>query len=262
MPSSSMKRSPIGPLGDGRAQLSLGGGEQLRCGRPEALHAVLGEKLAEATFAQPRSAELAADVAQYQLGRAAVGGDDALDVAEGDKVALVTHGRQLKPLVEHLARLTRAAARHRAADVALVGDAGAEAQVPAGMEHRREHRHVGRMRAAALVGVVDEEGVARGDVAGIGLQDRGAAGGEGADVERQHDVLGDHPAGRIEQGAGGVLRFTDDGGEAGAEQRVLHLAHDAAEARADHLQLDGADRLRCCGVRHRLPASLTIRFLN
>ena len=32
-------------------------------------------------------------------------------------------------------------------------------------EHRRDHAHVGRVRAAALIGMIDQEGVAFGDVA-------------------------------------------------------------------------------------------------
>ncbi|MEK7210376.1 MAG: hypothetical protein AAB070_03065, partial [Candidatus Binatota bacterium] len=65
------------------------------------------------------------------------------------------------------------------------------------------------------------------------------AGGEGAHVQGQHDVLGDHFAVTVEDGAAGVLGFSDDGGEAGAKQRVLHLLDDAGQARLNYLQGDG-----------------------
>ena len=82
----------------------------------------------------------------------------------GAIAALVAHGRQVQALVEDLARLAGAASRHRAADVALVRDRAAEAEQLAADEDRRDHRNVGRVRAAALIGVVDDEGVAFRDV--------------------------------------------------------------------------------------------------
>ena len=93
-------------------------------------------------------------------GRAAVGGDQPLDVGVRLVAALVAHRRQMQALVEGLARLAGAASRHRAADVALVRDRAAEAEQLAVEEHRRDHAHVRRVRAAALVGMVDDEGVA------------------------------------------------------------------------------------------------------
>ena len=200
-------------------------------------------------LAEAVGAELAADVAEHQLGRAAVGADDALDVVARLMAALVAHRRQVQALVEHLARLARAASRHRPADVALVRDRAAEAEQRAVDEHRAEHAHVRRVRAAAVVGMVDQEGVALGDVAAE-FRDHGAAAGrERADMQRQHDVLRDHLALGIHQRAGGVLRFTHDRGEAGAEQRVLHLPHDAGEARLHHFEIDGVD-VHCRFLRH------------
>ena len=217
------------------------------------LLAVFGGQLVEPPLAEPVGAELAADVAEHQLGRAAVGADDALDVAERLAAALVAHRRQVQALVEDLARLAGAASRHRAADVALVRDRAAEAEQRAVDEHRAEHAHVGRVRAAAVVGMIDQEGVAFGDVVAELRDHRAAAGRERADVQRQHDVLRDDLALGVHQRAGGVLRFAHDGGEAGAEQRVLHLLHDAGEARLHHFEIDGVD-VHCASY-------VTIRFL-
>ncbi len=106
------------------------------------------------------------------------------------------------------------------------------------------------MRAAALIGVVDQIGVALDDVAAIRLDNRGAASREGAHVQGQHDMLCDHIGIGIQNRAGGVLGFAHDGGVTGAEQRVLHLLHDAREARLDDLEIDDSE------------LSLTLRHLK
>jgi hypothetical protein len=97
------------------------------------------------------------------------------------------------------------------------------------------------MRAAAIVRMVDDEGVAVCDRAGKFLQHGVGAGRERADVQRQHDVLGDDLAASVHQRAGGILRLAHDGGEAGAEQRVLHLLDDAGERGLDDFEIDRGD---------------------
>src|SRR5215472_3032303 len=84
--------------------------------------AVLLYQCDQPPFAEPVGAELPANVAEHQVGRAAVGGDDARDVAVGNMAGLKTYGGNLQALVEGFARLAGAASRYRAADVALVGD--------------------------------------------------------------------------------------------------------------------------------------------
>ena len=161
----------------------------------------------------------------------------------------------MQAFVESLARLARAASGHRAADIALVRDRAAEAEELAADEDRRDHRHIGRVRAAALIGMVDQEGVALGDGVAVIGEHRGAAGRKGADMQRQHDVLGDDVALRVHQRAGGILRLAHDGGKAGAEQRVLHLLHDAGEARLDDFEIDSVDG---CGLLHQMNAGTIV----
>src|SRR5262249_55448510 len=91
---------------------------------------------------------------EHEFRRAAVGADEPLDVGVGPVGALVAHGGQVQALVENLARLARAASRHRPADVALVRDRAAEAEQLAADEDRRDDRDVRRVRAAAMVGVL------------------------------------------------------------------------------------------------------------
>ena len=155
--------------------------------------------------------------------------------------ALIAHGGKVQALVEDLPRLAGAAARHRTADVALMRDRAGKAEQRAVDEHRRDDRDVRRVRAAAVIGMVDDEGVAFGDVAAERIDDGGGAGRKRADMQRQHHVLRHHLAVRVHQRAGGILQLPHDGGEAGAKQRVLHLLHDAGEARLHHFEVDGVD---------------------
>src|SRR4029079_13880222 len=69
-----------------------------------------------------------------------------------------------------------------------------------------------------------------------------------------HDMLGDDLAARVHQRAGGVMRFANNGGEAGAEQRVLHLLDDAGERSLHHFEIDRVD------VHH--VSIVTIKFFH
>src|SRR5437660_11768437 len=85
--------TPIRPLGKGLAQLRFRQIEQAVEAGEDFLLAVLRRQLDQPAFAEPVGAELSADVAEHKLRRAAVGADDALDVAEGLAGALVAHRR-------------------------------------------------------------------------------------------------------------------------------------------------------------------------
>ena len=160
--------APVDPFGDGAFHLQFGEFEQPRETGKRIFLAELGDQLAHALFAETTGADLAADVAEHQFRRAAVGGDDVLDLDAALAAAVIAHGGKVQAFVEGLARLARAGAGHRAADVALVRDGAAEADQLALDEDRRDHRHIGRVRAAALVGMIDEVGVAVLDVVLVG----------------------------------------------------------------------------------------------
>ena len=70
----------VGPFGDGRAHARFADLEQARETRQHFVLAEFGDELVHPPFAEPVGAELAANVAEHQFRRAAVGGDDALDV--------------------------------------------------------------------------------------------------------------------------------------------------------------------------------------
>ena len=104
----------------------------------------------------------------------------------------------MESLLVDLPRVARAAAGHGAADIALVRHIGGEADPFAVEINRRQHAHVGRVGAAAEVGMVGDKGVARVNLLQRKIiQNRRGAGGEGAHVQRQNNMLGDHFAAGI-----------------------------------------------------------------
>ena len=200
----------------------------------------LSSSSVHAPFTEPVGAHLAADVAHHHLRRAAVGVDEPLQLAHRPARVHELHRRQVQAFLEDLPGRARAAARYRAADVALVRHAGAEAHPLALVEDRCQHAHVRSVGAAAAVGVVDDVGVAFLQLLrGKPFEEPLGASREGAHVERQHHVLGDDLGPGVEDGAARVVGFADDGGEARAEERGLHLLHDAVQRGADDLDGDG-----------------------
>jgi hypothetical protein len=83
----------VGPFGDGRAHPRLADLEQARITRQHFVLAVFADELLQPPFAKPIGAELAADVADHQFRRPAVGGDDAFDVGVLFKTPLIAHRR-------------------------------------------------------------------------------------------------------------------------------------------------------------------------
>src|SRR5262249_7781676 len=121
--------------------------------------AELADELCEPPLAQPVGPELAADIAQHEFRGAAVGADEPLDIAVAPVGGLVAHGREVQPLVEGFRGWPGAAPGPRTADVALVRDRAAETEQLGFDEERRDDGNVGGVRAAALVRVIDDEGV-------------------------------------------------------------------------------------------------------
>src|SRR5262245_16170499 len=245
------------PLDDCRLDLCFRDFQQAIKAGKDLAFAELVDQLLEPLLAQPVGPELTTDVAEHEFRSAAVGADEALDVGVGSIAALITHGRQVQAFVENLPGLAGAASRHRAADVALVRDRAAKAEWLRANKDRRNDRDVGRVRASALIRMIDDEGIPRRDACAEHLDDGGGAGRKRADMQRQHHMLRHDLAPRVHQGAGGILRLPHDGGVAGAEQRILHLLHDAGEAGLDDFEIDRVGRA------HRDQFScVTIRFFH
>src|SRR5713226_182919 len=98
------------------------------------------------------------------------------------------------------------------------------------------------MGRASQVGMIGNEGISLVDLgSGIALEHSFGTGREGAHVKRQNNMLGDDFTLAVKYCAAGVLGFTNDGGETGAEEGVLHLLDDAGQARLNDLKGNGID---------------------
>ena len=197
-------------------------------------------KLLHARRAHLGDGDLGVDVAAHQLRLPAVGQDDALDV--GDALAALPDldRRQQQAFVEHLGRIRRGRARHRAADVGLVRDRAGERDDLAVREHRRHERHVGDVRQAAFIGMVGDEHVAFVDRAGLAVGFEDAADEMAVDRRvEEHRRRHDQPAVAIDDHAGEVARLPDDGRIAGAIEMVVHLIDQARDLVAQDLDGDG-----------------------
>ena len=117
--------------------------------------------------------------------------------------------------------------RRHAADIGVVGAAGDEVGNVGPGEHRRDHRDVGQVGAAA-VGVVEHD-----DIALLkrleGVDGRLDRGGHTAQMHRDVGRLRHHARLRIEHGAAKVEPFLDVGAETGAFERLAHVLGDRGE---------------------------------
>src|ERR1700704_5009722 len=87
------------PFGERPAQLRLRNFEQaIKAGEHFRL-AVFRRQLIEAPLAEAIGTELPADVAEHEVRRAAVGADDAIDIADRLEAALIAHGGEMQALV-------------------------------------------------------------------------------------------------------------------------------------------------------------------
>ena len=207
--------------------------------RGEGIHQRAGAEtlaqLGHAPGAQFGRRNLGADVAAHQVGLAAVGEDEALQILVIAPGMGDLHGRQQQPLVEHLGRVGRGAAGIGAADIRLVRDRAAEPDQPSGSEDGRDEAHVRDMRHAGLVGVVRDEHVARRDRAfGIKRQDAADEMAIDGRVEEHRRRRDEAPA-AVEDDAGEIARLADDGRIARAVEMIVHLVDQARDLVADHL---------------------------
>src|SRR5207245_5676973 len=111
---------------------------------------VLRDRFAQPPLAETARADLAVEVADDDVRRAAVRGEDPVELADAASATLVEHRWEVHALVERLERLPRAAARDGAADVALVRHARAESGELAVRADRHDHGHARPVRPRGL----------------------------------------------------------------------------------------------------------------
>ena len=103
----------VGPRGDFCAHLGFGQRKQLLEGFEYCLLAVALHHFLKASFAQARRADLAAQIADDELRRAAVAAEQCFDVFAGFVSLHVLDRRYMQPFLVNFARLTPATTRHR-----------------------------------------------------------------------------------------------------------------------------------------------------
>ena len=181
------------------------------------------------------AARLRAQVGQALARHLAVQQDQVLHVALQLAGAVEAHRRDAQALLEDVG----VAAIDEVGMVRQVDRPGDQAAID---EDRFGQHDVGQMRAAAFIGVVADEGVARPDVLGrVAPHDVLDEIEEAAEMDR--DVLGlaERLAGGVEQRRRAVAPFLDVGGMRGADQRLAGFVDDRGEGRADDLDGDGVE---------------------
>ena len=200
------------------------------------LGAVALEECGHAGKARHVGGDLGPQIAQPLLRRARVQQDDVDDIAADLARAHDPHRRQPKPLLEDGLAGRRLAARHHAADVRVVGDAGDEGGDAPLAEHRGDDVEVGQVGAAAVIGVVGDEHVAFGQVlAAEAAQDEVDGADHRAEVDRHVVRLRDHLAARVEDRGRAVLALLDVGRVGGADQHRAHLLGGRERVAGHHL---------------------------
>ena len=120
-----------------------------------------------------------------------------------------------------------------------MGDVADEADQPLADEYRRDHGDVGRVVLAGLVGMVDDESVARLGRVAEAPADLVHLRRQRPDMQRLRNALRDHAAGAVEDGEGEVLAFLDDGRIARAQHVERELARDLQRGLIDDFEVDG-----------------------
>ena len=148
--------------------------------------------------------------------------------------------RNAQALLEDLGGGGIVGAMGGAADVALMGAHDGPEQPLAAVEHRHERGEIGQM-AAAMIGIVEQDDVARLDVLEP-LLDRERRPWQRADMDRNVIGLRDQPAARVADRQREIAAGIEDLRIGGAKHGFAHFLHDRAQAMLDDGAGDGIDR--------------------
>ena len=234
--------APVRHLGDLPAQLGLADVHPASPAGQHVVGAVLAEQLGEFAEAIAVGVDLRLDVAPGDFRRAGIGANERLHVGIDLAAPQDLERRDQQALLKHVGGVAAVGARNLAAEVRLVGDIADEADDPFAHEHRRDHGHVGRVVLAGLVGVVDDEGVARLDRTAEAPADLVHLRRQRPDMQRLRDALRHHAALAVEDREGEVLALLDDGRIARAQHVERELAGDLQGGLVDDFEVDGVHR--------------------
>ena len=242
--------APVRHLGDLPAQLGLADVHPAPPAGEHVVDAVLAEQLGEFAEAVGVGVDLRLDVAPGDFRRAGVGADQRLHVAVDLAAAQDLERRDQQALLKEVGGIAAVGARDLAAEVGLVRDVADEADDPLAHEHRRDDGDVGRVVLAGLVGMVDDEGVARLDRIAKAPADFVHLRRQRPDMQRLRNALRHHAALAVEDREGEILALLDDGGIARAQHVERELAGDLERGLVDDFEIDGvhwrvSPRLSC-----------------
>ena len=223
-------------LGDLGAHAPLGIVHERVNVRAEGFRAVLAGEIRHALLAEVGRGDEGAEVAVVVAGRPDVGEHQPPDVVDVLAGADDLDGRNAKPLVEHFRRFAGEAGRGHASDLADVADRDREADQRVLDEDRLEEGVLGRVQAATIGVVVDQDvalfEVLDGDLLDArAQQQRHAADHRGAKV-----AGGDQFARRQRKPAGEVERLAEDRRVRSAHERHAHVSADGDQDASDDVQ--------------------------
>ena len=219
----------------------------------ELLDAVLLDELQDAALAHVQRADHRLQVAVGDPRRADVRHDDVPDGVDVPAALDDLQRRDPQALLEDLGGVAGEPARHLAADLRHVPDAGGEGDELVAGEHRLDDA-VLREVAAAPERVVVEDHVAGVEVLLADLEDRPLDDvDDGAEVRGAELRLGDHLAAVVEDRAREVQALVEEGRVGRVPHRDAHLAGGRDEVVVDDLEGDLVDG--CGRVAHRVLSS-------
>ena len=206
-----------------------------------ALRPVRREQLAQPDGPQPPRGDLRHEITAEHLGQPYVSLDQIEEVLVQLAAAEELGGRDDDALLVELGGIRRHAARRAPAHVLVMAHGARQRHRPPFGEHGQGERDV-RQVGAAVVGIVEEEGVAVAHALGRErAHDALGRALERSQVDGNGRGLGDRLALDVEEGRRGVEALLDDRRRRALEQGQLHLVGDGLEAVAQHLQEHGVD---------------------
>ena len=196
-----------------------------------------------------RRADHGGEIAAEIMGIADIERDHVEDVVAQTACLVELDRRNAQAFLPDLGRIGIIGAMRGAADVALMrADDGPE-QPSGAVEHRHEGGDI-RQMAAAVIGIVHQDDVARRDVLEALLhRERGP--GQRADMDRNVVGLRDQPALHVADRQREIAAGIEDLRIGGAQHGLAHLGHDRAQPMLDDGARDGVN-----GNGHGRPVTL------
>ena len=231
---------PVLPAGDHRAYLALGAIQDGLDRGVRGRRAELLEQGRKAALADPRRADHGCEVAA-KLPRMPHVQHDQIEHVLAQPARLVQPKRRNPDaLLPDLGGARVVGAVRGAADVALMRAVDRPERQLLTIEHRHERSQIGQM-VAAVIGIVEQEHVARPHVAAEVVVHRTGRPGQRADVDRHVLGLGDQPPLGVAQRGREIAAGVDDLRVRGAQHRLAHLLGDRMQPVADHRDRDRID---------------------